>query len=236
MVDMAHYAGLVAAGVYPSPVGIADFVTSTTHKTLRGPRGGFVLTDAGAREGDQLGGVPRPAGRAADARDRRQGRRLRRGAAATTSRSTRSRCSRTRACSPRCCRSAGLRIVSGGTDSHLFLVDLRAKKITGKDAEAALRAGAHHRQQERDSQRPGKAVRHLGHPHRQSGDHHARFHRDRMRGTRAPDRRRARCARRRCGRRPRPRHARGADAQVPRLSRVTRAMPLRLRRTDALIR
>ena len=46
MVDMAHYAGLVAAGVYPSPVGIAHFVTSTTHKTLRGPRGGFVLAGA----------------------------------------------------------------------------------------------------------------------------------------------------------------------------------------------
>src|SRR5258708_12127579 len=45
-VDMAHYAGLVAAGIYPSPVGIADFVTSTTHKTLRGPRGGVILAGA----------------------------------------------------------------------------------------------------------------------------------------------------------------------------------------------
>ena len=46
MVDMAHYAGLVAAGLYPRPIGIADFVTSTTHKTLRGPRGGLILGQA----------------------------------------------------------------------------------------------------------------------------------------------------------------------------------------------
>ena len=60
----------------------------------------------------------------------------------------------------------GLRIVSGGTDSHMFLVDLRAKKITGKDAEAALGARAHHRQQERDPERSGEAVRHQRHPPR----------------------------------------------------------------------
>ena len=59
MVDMAHYAGLVAAGLYPSPVGIADFVTSTTHKTLRGPRGGIILAGRRAREGAQLRDLPR---------------------------------------------------------------------------------------------------------------------------------------------------------------------------------
>jgi glycine hydroxymethyltransferase len=58
MVDMAHYAGLVAAGLYPSPVGIADFVTSTTHKTLRGPRGGLILANCRARENPQLRGFP----------------------------------------------------------------------------------------------------------------------------------------------------------------------------------
>ena len=79
MVDMAHYAGLVAAGVYPSPVGIADFVTSTTHKTLRGPRGGFILMKEGQAKAINSAVFPGAAGRAADARDRREGRGVRRG-------------------------------------------------------------------------------------------------------------------------------------------------------------
>ena len=78
MVDMAHIAGLVAAGVHPSPFPHAHVVTSTTHKTLRGPRGGLILTRRpGPRQEAELGDVPGPAGRPADARDRRQGGRLR---------------------------------------------------------------------------------------------------------------------------------------------------------------
>ena len=142
MVDMAHYAGLIAAGVYPSPVGIADFVTSTTHKTLRGPRGGFILMRRRAREGDQLGGLPRPAGRPADARDRRQGGRVRRGARASDFRRYQEQVLENARVLAKVLQERGLRIVSGGTDCHMFLVDLRAKKITGKDAEAAL-AKAH---------------------------------------------------------------------------------------------
>ena len=78
----------------------------------------------------------------------------------------------------------GLRIVSGGTDCHMFLVDLRAKKITGKDAEAALAKAHITVNKNAIPNDPGKAVRHLGHPHRQPGDHDARLHRDRERGAR----------------------------------------------------
>ena len=82
MVDMAHYAGLVAAGLHDNPVPVADFVTTTTHKTLRGPRAGLCLCQGRVRQDDQQPRVPRHPGRAADARHRRQGGLLRRGAAA----------------------------------------------------------------------------------------------------------------------------------------------------------
>ena len=86
MVDMAHFAGLVAGGAHPSPLPHAHVVTTTTHKTLRGPRGGMILcNDADIAQADQFGRLSRPAGRAADACHRRQGRRLRRGAAAELS-------------------------------------------------------------------------------------------------------------------------------------------------------
>ena len=73
MVDMAHFAGLVAAGLHPSPVPYADVVTTTIHKTIGGGRGGTDPLHRGARQEDQLGGVPRPAGRPAGAHHRRQG-------------------------------------------------------------------------------------------------------------------------------------------------------------------
>ena len=83
MVDMAHFAGLVAGGAHPSPFPHAHVVTTTTHKTLRGPRGGVILTnDEEMAKKTQLGGVPRHAGRPADACHRRQGGGVRRGAAA----------------------------------------------------------------------------------------------------------------------------------------------------------
>src|SRR5271169_7262963 len=137
MADMAHYAGLIGAGLYPSPVGIAHFVTSTTHKTLRGPRGGFIL--AGAEHEKIINSAVFPG---------LQGGPLMHVIAAKAVAFKEALSREFRVYQERVLENArvlatvlqdrGLRIVSGGTDSHMFLVDLRAKKITGKDAEAAL--------------------------------------------------------------------------------------------------
>ena len=137
MVDMAHYAGLIAAGVYPSPVGIADFTTSTTHKTLRGPRGGFVLMkeqhakaiNSAVFPGLQGGPLMHVIAAKAAAF----------GEALTLEfKIYQERVLENARVLAKVLQERGLRIVSGGTDSHMFLVDLRAKQVTGKDAEAAL--------------------------------------------------------------------------------------------------
>jgi len=141
MVDMAHYAGLVAADLYPSPVGIAHYVTSTTHKTLRGPRGGFVLTQAEHEKainsavfpGLQGGPLMHVIAAKAVAFGEALGRDFK---------IYQERVLENARVLAKVLQERGLRIVSGGTDSHMFLVDLRAKRITGKDAEAAL-ARAH---------------------------------------------------------------------------------------------
>ena len=219
MVDMAHYAGLVAAGVYPSPVGIADFVTSTTHKTLRGPRGGIILTQAEHEKainsavfpGLQGGPLMHVIAAKAVAFGEALGKDFRRYQEQVVENAR---------VLARVLQDRGLRIVSGGTDSHMFLVDLRVQEDHRQGGRSGAVAGAHHRQQERDPQRSGKAVRHLGHPHRQPGDHDARLHRARMRGTRPPDRRCARRARRQGRARARQSERRRTHGQVPRL-RVT---------------
>ncbi len=136
-VDMAHYAGLVAAGLYPSPVGIADFVTSTTHKTLRGPRGGIILAkeenekiiNSAIFPGIQGGPLMHVIAAKAVAFKEAMAPDFRKYQAQVIANA------RTMA---KTLQSRGLRIVSGRTDCHMFLLDLRAKKITGKDAEAAL--------------------------------------------------------------------------------------------------
>jgi glycine hydroxymethyltransferase len=136
-VDVAHYAGLIAAGLYPSPVGVADFVTSTTHKTLRGPRGGFIL--AGGNHAKVLNSIVFPA---------LQGGPLMHVIAAkavafkeaqeTRFRDYQERVLENSRTMARALSTRGMRIVSGGTDSHMFLVDLQPKKITRKDAEVVL--------------------------------------------------------------------------------------------------
>lgn len=137
MVDMAHYAGLIAAGVYPSPVSCADFVTSTTHKTLRGPRGGLILAKAkfGAALDKTLfpcyQGGPLMHIIAAKAVAFRE-------AAETSFKRYQQQVIANARVMAETLRVRGLRIVSGGTDCHMFLVDLRSKNISGKAAEALL--------------------------------------------------------------------------------------------------
>jgi glycine hydroxymethyltransferase len=138
-VDMAHYAGLVAAGLYPSPVGIADFVTSTTHKTLRGPRGGVILAAAQHEKAlnsaifPSIQGGPLMHVIAAKAMAFHE-------ALQPSFKEYQQHVLTNASIMADTLVSRGLRVVSGRTESHMFLVDLRAKKITGKDAEAALGA------------------------------------------------------------------------------------------------
>ena len=139
MVDMAHYAGLIAAGQYPNPVPHADVVTSTTHKSLRGPRGGIILMKAehekainsaifpGLQGGPLMHVIAAKAVAFKEAMQPEfkeyQAQVVKNAKIVADTLTTR-----------------GLRIVSGGTQSHVMLVDLRSKKITGKEAEAALGA------------------------------------------------------------------------------------------------
>jgi len=139
-VDMAHYAGLVAAGIYPSPVGHAHVITTTTHKTLRGPRGGMILTDddeiakkvnsrifPGIQGGPLMHVIAAKAVAFGEAlgdlfkQDQKQVVVNARALAKTLT-------------------AGGLRVVSGGTDCHMFRVDVRPQGITGKVAEEALEA------------------------------------------------------------------------------------------------
>ena len=139
-VDMAHYAGLIAAGEYPSPVGHAHVITSTTHKTLRGPRGGLILTDdddlakklnsrifPGIQGGPLMHVIAAKAVAFGEAlgeqfkADQKQ--------VITNARAL-----------AKTLVDGGLRVVSGGTDCHMFRVDVRNQGITGKIAEEALEA------------------------------------------------------------------------------------------------
>ena len=137
MVDMAHYAGLIAAGIYPSPVPHADVVTSTTHKTLRGPRGGIILMKAEHEKAINsaifpgLQGGPLMHVIAAKAVAFKE-------ALAPEFQAYQKQVLANAQAMAQALQQRGLRIVSGRTESHLMLVDLRAKGITGKEAEALL--------------------------------------------------------------------------------------------------
>ena len=137
MADIAHYAGLVAAGVYPSPLPYADFVTTTTHKTLRGPRGGIIMCKAqyaqaldklvfpGTQGGPLMHVIAAKAvalGEAAKPAFKKYQQQVMKNAKVFAA----------------ALEKKGFRIVTGGTDCHLFLVDLQPKNLTGKEAEEAL--------------------------------------------------------------------------------------------------
>jgi glycine hydroxymethyltransferase len=137
MVDMAHYAGLIAGGQYPNPVPHADVVTSTTHKSLRGPRSGFILMKAEHEKAINSAVFPGLQGgplmhiiaakaiafkEALSPEFKQYAAQVKKSAQVVAETLT----------------QRGLRIVSGGTQSHVMLVDLRAKGITGKEAEAVL--------------------------------------------------------------------------------------------------
>lgn len=139
MVDMAHYAGLIAGGQYPNPVPHADVVTSTTHKSLRGPRSGFILMKAEHEKAINSAVFPGLQGgplmhiiaakaiafkEALSSEFKQYAVQVKKNAQVVADTLT----------------QRGLRIVSGGTQSHVMLVDLRAKGITGKEAEAVLGA------------------------------------------------------------------------------------------------
>jgi len=137
MVDMAHYSGLIAAGVYPNPVPYADFVTSTTHKTLRGPRGGIILAKAEFEK--QLNSYVFPglqggplmhviAGKAVAFLEALQ----------PEFKTYQAQVLKNASAMAEELAKRGLRIISGRTESHVFLVDLRPKGLTGKAADAAL--------------------------------------------------------------------------------------------------
>lgn len=137
MVDMAHYAGLVAAGVYPNPVPYADFVTSTTHKTLRGPRGGIIL--AKEEHGKMLNSSIFPGLQGGPLEHVIAAKAVAFGEALEPEfKSYQEQVKKNAVVLANTLIKRGLRIVSGRTESHVMLVDLRAKGITGKTAEEAL--------------------------------------------------------------------------------------------------
>jgi glycine hydroxymethyltransferase len=140
-VDMAHVAGLIAAGVYPNPVAIADVTTTTTHKTLRGPRGGLILAKANEEIEKKLNSAVFPGSQGGPLMHVIAGKAVAFKEALEPEFKTYQQQVVANAQSMAgVMQERGYKIVSGGTDNHLFLVDLIDKEITGKQADAALGA------------------------------------------------------------------------------------------------
>lgn len=137
LVDMAHFAGLVAGGVYPSPVPHAQVVTTTTHKTLRGPRGGLILCEGSLAKAIDRSVFPGHQGGPLEHVITAKAVAFREALTEEFKTYSRQIVSNAQALAARL-MECGLAIVSGGTDSHLMLVDLRSRNLTGKAAEAIL--------------------------------------------------------------------------------------------------
>ena len=137
MADIAHPAGLIAAGLHPSPIGIAEFVTTTTHKTLRGPRGGMVM--CGAAHAQALDKTVMPGVQGGPLMHAIAGKAVAFREALTPAwRAYQQQVVKNAKALAEALLARGLRLVSGGTDNHLMLVDLSARGLTGKDAQEAL--------------------------------------------------------------------------------------------------
>ena len=222
MVDMAHFAGLVAGGVHASPVPHAHVTTTTTHKSLRGPRGGLMLWNdealtkkfnsavfPGLQGGPLMHVIAAKAVAFAEALRpdfKVYARNVVENAKALAE----------------SLRANGLDIVSGGTDNHLMLVDLRPKGLKGNVSEKALGARRADLQQERHSVRSRNAVRHLGPSPRHAGDDHARVRRRRIPAGRRADRRSAE----RAGAIARRQGAAGGSAVKERVKALTDRFPI----------
>ena len=180
-------------GRLPEPGAARRLRHLTTHKTLRGPRGGFILMKAEHEKAINSRDLPGHPGRPADARDRRQGGRVQGSAGARVQGLPAAGGRRTRACSPKTLHERGLRIVSR---PHREPPDAGRPAREGhhrQGSRSRARRGAHHGQQERHPERSGEAVRHERRPPRHARDDHARLRREAKREiVGEPDRRRAR--------------------------------------------
>ena len=223
-VDMAHVAGLVAAGQYPNPLPIADVVTTTTHKTLRGPRGGLILARANDAITKKLNSMVFPG---------TQGGPLMHVIAAKAVALLEALQPEFRAYQQQVVANAramsaaliarGLNIVSGGTDNHLFLVDLGQRNYHRQGRRRGAGPRQHHRQQERGAERSAAAHDHQRPAHRHRRLHHPRLPRSRGGQGRRVDRRGRRRRRRGRGRAAGALRSAGDVPAIPGIRRVVGA-------------